>query len=152
MSRMAISLTSVRCCGCSDKYGPSSACGMQELRVQGRGLAGLRTTNGRQVSSLKWSGSFKLFLSSKVWMMSKSRSTILQSRSRMRMEEGQNLPRDFPVAVPPCLAPPSADRRPRRKTPAPARPPPSARTACRDRKPPFQTALYLLLPLSSHVI
>lgn len=144
-------LTNMRCCGCSNKYWLSSLCGLLEFRVLARGR-GLRTINGGWVSSLKCNGNSKLFLSSKVWMTSKSRNTVCratQPETRCKdnaqpdCTEAMQLPlicaqlmrlADF-SCIPSSLVPLSVNRRLRHETPAPARHRPSAHTACSNRKP-----------------
>lgn len=144
-------LTTMRCCGCSNKYWLSSLCGLLELRVLAGGC-GLRTINGGWVSSLKCNSNSKLFLSSKVWMTSKSRNTVCratQPETRCKdntqpdCTETMRLPliraqlmrlADF-SCIPSSLVPLSVNHRLKHETPAPARHRPSAHTACSNRKP-----------------
>lgn len=154
-------LTTTRCCGCRNKYWLSSLRRSLEFRVQARGC-GLRTINGDWVSSLKCNSNSKLFLSSKVWMTSKSSNTVCratQPETRckentptqtmqlplicaqlMRLADFSCIP-SSPVAL-------SVNRRPKHETPAPARHRPSAHRACSNRKPRGRFATTLDSPRS----
>lgn len=98
-------LTTTRCWGCRNKYWLSSSRRLLEFRVQARGC-GLRTINGGWVSSLKCNSNSKLFLSSKVWMTSKSCNTVCratQPETRCK-DNTQNTDRNHAVAPHLCTA------------------------------------------------
>lgn len=149
----------MRCCGCSNKYWPSSLCGLLEFRVQARGC-GLRTINGGWVSSLKCNSNSKLFLSSKVWMTSKSPNTVCRAtqpetrctdNSQPDCTETMQLPLICAKhsCIPSSLVHLSVNRRLRHETPAPARHRPSAHTACSRGRSRGRFATMLDHPWSS---
>lgn len=84
-------LTCMLCCGCSTRYWLSPVGGLlEELLVWARGC-GLSTKNGGWVPSLKCRGISKLFLSWRVCVMSKSRTTSYGAKKTTERDQSEIL-------------------------------------------------------------
>lgn len=143
-------LTCMLCCGCSTRYWLSPVGGLLELLVRARGC-GLSTKNGGWVPSLKCRGISMLFLSWRVCVMSKSRTTSCGAKQPDQRDRSEILYLHLMCALrcirallisvvdfsdrPPSLVLLSVNHRLRHETPAPPRHPPSALTACSNREP-----------------
>lgn len=146
-------LTGMLHCGCSTRYWLSPVGGLLELQLQARGC-GLSTEKGGWVPSLKWRGISLLFLSCRVCMVSKSCTRSCEAKWPEKWPQsttGQTY-----CACTSCVhfsktvlqlhvadfsdwlgsqVLLSVNHQPRHETPARPRHPPSALTACSNRKP-----------------